>query len=567
MHPLATVCQRIRGNKSGPDRSEFRPVGPDLFPNYPEWTLGGVDATLAAMHTKSTRATLAFILLATVTISLAAYQSAPALTPGVQAALDRISANSLRGHLSFIASDLLEGRDTPSRGLDLAAEYIAAQFRRAGLEPTGDDGYFQTANFVLSAIDPRNFELILQAGATTIHVNPNQVALDFSQNWILATTGVVKVPHSDTATLAALTAAQVGGKVVMTELPDAPNPAQVAALRAFFRQVQALRPALIVLLNRQEPPDSGDGPVQLIDLETRPAGTAAPPNASLTLHAPEAIALYDALPAGITTATLSLRTASSERPVKLRNVVGIVRGSDPVLKDTYVLVTAHYDHVGISPSGDGDRISNGANDDGSGTVSVVEIAGALAALQQKPKRSIVFMTVFGEEKGMLGSQYYTRHPIFPLEHTVANINLEQVGRTDSTEGPQVGTASLTGFDFSEIGTIVQAAGQSTGIRVYKHPTNSDSYFSLSDNQAFATMGVPAHTLCVAFDYPDYHRPGDHWDKVDYENMAKVDRMVALAVLMIANNPEAPKWNEANARTGNYVKAWRDRHPASQPEVR
>ena len=223
--------------------------------------------------------------------------------------------------------------------------------------------------------------------------------------------------------------------------------------------------------------------------------------------------------------------------MKLRNVVGIVRGSDPTLKDTYVLVTAHYDHVGVSPSGDGDRISNGANDDGSGTVSVVEIASALAALQQKPKRSIVFMTVFGEEKGMLGSRYYTRHPIFPLEHTVANINLEQVGRTDSTEGPQVGTASLTGFDFSEIGTILQAAGNPPAFAFTSTPTNSDSYFSRSDNQAFATMGVPAHTLCVAFNYPDYHRPGDHWDKVDYDNMAKVDRMVALALLMIANNPE------------------------------
>ena len=191
-----------------------------------------------------------------------------ALTPNVQAALDRISANSLRGHLSFIASDLLEGRDTPSRGLDLAAEYIAAQFRRAGLEPAGDDGYFQTANFALSEFDPRNFELTLQAGAKTIHVNANQVTLAFRQNWTLATTGVVKVPHGDTATLAALTAAQVGGKVVITELPDATNTVQVAAFRDVLRQVQALRPSLIVLLNRQDPPGTGGGPVQLIDLET-----------------------------------------------------------------------------------------------------------------------------------------------------------------------------------------------------------------------------------------------------------------------------------------------------------
>jgi Zn-dependent M28 family amino/carboxypeptidase len=242
----------------------------------------------------------------------------------------------------------------------------------------------------------------------------------------------------------------------------------------------------------------------------------------------------------------------------LRNVVGLLRGSDPALKETYVLLTAHYDHVGVRPGVGGDNIFNGANDDGSGTVSVIELAAALSAAPERPRRSLVFMTFFGEERGMLGSRYYARHPVFPIEKTVANINLEQVGRTDSTEGPQVNTASLTGFDFSDIGATFKAAGEQTGITVYKHEKNSDSYFGRSDNQALADMGVPAHTLCTAFEYPDYHGAGDHWEKIDYENMARVDRMIAVALLMIANNPEPPRWNAANPRTSRYVEAWQRR---------
>jgi hypothetical protein len=348
------------------------------------------------------------ILLLAVAVSALSAPPAPAfrITPDVRAALNRISADSLRGHLSFIASDALEGRNTPSRGLDIAAEYIAAQFRRAGLEPVGDDGYFQTTS-------------LLPAGAAT--------------------------------------------------------------------------------------------------------------------------------------------------SVKVRNVIGLLRGSDAALKDSYVLVTAHYDHLGTK-AGTGDTIFNGANDDGSGTVSVIELAAALASLKQRPKRSIVFMTFFGEEKGLLGSRYYGQHPIFPIDQTVADINLEQVGRTDSDEGPQLNNASMTGFDFSELGAIFKAAGERTGIRVYKHERNSDAFFGRSDNQALANQGVPAHTLCVAYVYPDYHGLGDHWDKINYQNMEKVNRAVAVGLLMIANNPRAPRWNEANPKAARYVQAWKSLHEkAAEPK--
>ncbi|NOT58594.1 MAG: M28 family peptidase [Acidobacteria bacterium] len=358
----------------------------------------------------------------------------PAYPPGYQTALDAISEDSLKGHLSFIAADLLEGRNTPSRGLDLAAEYIAAQFRRAGIEPAGDADvagqptYFQTSEWRAAETSANNANagLVLQNGEQNLRVSANQAAL---QN--------LKV---------------------------------------------------------------GD-------------------------------------------------------TVKLRNVVAILRGSDPVLKDTYVLVTAHYDHIGMLANGE-DRISNGANDDGSGTVSVIELATALSKLKERPKRSIVFLTVFGEEKGMVGSRYYGKHPLFPIAKTVADVNLEHVGRTDDQEGDKTNTATLTGFDYTDVGPIFQKAGELTGIRVYKHEQNSDSFFGRSDNQALADQGVPAHTLCVAFIFPDYHRVGDHWDKINYPNLAKTNRMIALALLMMADNANAPKWNEANPKTAKYVSAWK-----------
>ncbi len=327
--------------------------------------------------------------------------------------MTHITADSLRGNLSFIASDALEGRNTPSRGLDIAAEYIAAQFRRAGLEPAGDDGYFQTAT--LADLGPRGEALQRQLGE---------------------------------------------------------------------------------------------------------------PAASM----------------------------------RMRNVAGILRGSDPALRDTYILLTAHYDHVGLAPTGD-DRIFNGANDDGSGTVSVVEIAAALAALPVHPSRSILFMTFFGEERGLFGSRYYSQHPLVPPEKTIADLNLEQVGRTDATNGPQIKNASITGFDFSDLPKILADAALPVGVTIYKDNSASDQYFSRSDNQPLADLGIPSHTLCVAFDYPDYHKVTDHWEKIDYDNMAIVDRAVALGVLHLASNAPPPKWNESYAPAQRYVTAAKRLNPS------
>jgi Zn-dependent M28 family amino/carboxypeptidase len=252
--------------------------------------------------------------------------------------------------------------------------------------------------------------------------------------------------------------------------------------------------------------------------------------------------------------------APEDHAVVVKNVIGVLPGSDSTLKSTYVMLTAHYDHIGTTDTANegrsaanrkaagNDHIFNGANDDGSGTVSVIEIAKAMASMPGRPKRSMIFMTFFGEERGLLGSSFYGRHPRFPVSQTVADLNLEQVGRTDSTEGPQVNTASLTGYDYSDVTKYLEAAGRALGVKVYLDKAASDPYFTRSDNAALALLGVPAETLTVAFDYPDYHGVGDEWQKIDYDNMARVDRMVALGLLDIANSTAVPHWNAANPKT-------------------
>lgn len=521
------------------------------------------------------RAVVALLLLFVFSLTLTAFQNPLTdfkVTPDMRAGLERISAASLREHLKFISSDVLQGRNTPSPGLDRAAAYIARQFKKAGLETVADDEYFQTAKWLQLARNPKTFSLTIQSAGQTLRAQPTLVSFSFPGSLSLHDTPLVKVNFANTASHEALTAGQIEGKVVITELPDFQRADRsrraelFQALNTFTARLRLLKPAMILSIDRDSVAGTGFLPGRLIDPANRPNEGIAQSLPVVQFAGTAAAKFFDGLPLGATSATLSVNVeAAREVPVKIRNVIGLLRGSDPSLRNTYVFLTAHYDHLGMNPNLPGaDKIYNGANDDGSGTVSVIEIAAALSRLKQRPGRSIVFMTVFGEEKGLLGSRYYGRHPLLPIAATVADINLEQVGRTDDSEGPQVGTCAMTGFDFSDVGEIFKAAGDLMGIKVYKHSTNSDAYFGRSDNQALADQGVPAHTLSVAYEFPDYHKVGDQWDKIDYENMAKVDRMVMVGLLMIANSPGEPKWNVANPKAARYVKAWQDHHPLLNP---
>ncbi len=230
----------------------------------------------------------------------------------------------------------------------------------------------------------------------------------------------------------------------------------------------------------------------------------------------------------------ALDTIPPERRKRSVNVVGILRGSNPHLREQYVLVDAHYDHLGIGRPVNGDSIYNGADDDASGVVAVLEIAHALAR-GPRPARTVVFAATTGEEVGLLGTHWFIQHPAIPLDQMAANLEIEMIGRPDSLAGGP-GRAWLTGYERSTMGEMLAA----NGIPIVPDPRPQQNFFRRSDNIAFAQMGIPAHTLSTFNLHADYHRPGDEVSKTDAAHMAAVINAAARAVRLLANGAR-PEW--------------------------
>lgn len=230
----------------------------------------------------------------------------------------------------------------------------------------------------------------------------------------------------------------------------------------------------------------------------------------------------------------ALDTIPAERRVPAWNVVGQVEGRG--LGNEVVVVSAHYDHVGIrrADSAATDSIFNGADDNASGTVALLEIARIIRQ-GPAPKRTVVFVAFTGEEMGGLGTRRYLAEPVHPLDRTVANFNIEMIGRPDSLAGGP-GKAWLTGYERSNMGEQLLAGG----IPIVADPRPAQNFFRRSDNYAFAVRGIPAHTLSSFNMHPDYHRPGDEAEKLDYGHMAQVIEAGARAVRILADGPR-PEW--------------------------
>jgi len=229
-------------------------------------------------------------------------------------------------------------------------------------------------------------------------------------------------------------------------------------------------------------------------------------------------------------------TLPPEGRIKEANIVGVLPGSDPELSDEYILVTAHYDHVGVGRPVNGDSIYNGADDDASGTAALIWIAEKLAAADTPLARSIVFAAVTGEEMGLLGTRWYISDPPVPLEATVANLNIEMIARPDPAVGP--GRAWLTGFERTTMGEMLSVAG----LAVDPDPHPEQNYYERSDNIAFARLGIPAHTLSSYGGHGEYHTPDDETELADADHMAAAADVAVQVVVELANG-EAPAWNE------------------------
>ncbi len=217
------------------------------------------------------------------------------------------------------------------------------------------------------------------------------------------------------------------------------------------------------------------------------------------------------------------------------NVVGIIAGSDPTLRDQVVLVDAHYDHLGIQHGQAGDSIYNGADDDASGVVAVMEIARALAA-GPAPRRTVVIAATTGEEVGLLGTRWYLQHPVRPLEAMVANLEIEMIGRPDSLAGG-TGRGWLTGFERSTMGELFASAG----LPIVADRRLDQQFFMRSDNIAFAERGIVAHTLSSYNMHNDYHEPSDDVAHVDFAHMTQLIDVAVRAARLLANTPTKLQW--------------------------
>lgn len=242
--------------------------------------------------------------------------------------------------------------------------------------------------------------------------------------------------------------------------------------------------------------------------------------------------------------SVQLQTADGVRVIEAPNVVGLIEGSDPRLRDEHLVFSAHMDHVGVGrPDASGDSIYNGADDDGSGTVAILEVAEAMATLDPPPRRSVLFLWVSGEERGLWGSAYFTAQPPVPVDRMVANINLDMVGRNWTD------TIVAIGKEHSDLGPTLHRVAD-------RHPEldmepiddlwPAESFYTRSDHYNFARRGVPA-LFFFNGTHVDYHLPSDEPDKVDSDKATRIARLVFYLGVEVANAARPPRWDPDSYR--------------------
>ncbi len=457
-----------------------------------------------------------------------------------QAPLASVTPAHVRGILSALADDSMEGRGTGTAGSMRAGKFIAGEMKSIGLVPAGDSGYFQHVPLVHRAFDTTS---TITVGGVTLRALTDFVASTPRGGLPRSIDGVPVIyggVAGDTAN--PLSADMVRGKLVI--LAPAQNAGRGRGRgRGGFGGASALSEAAgIATIAGDALPENvvraaaaQPGAIMVAD----PAAPAGPQTLTITARAAEAIL---GTPVGLAARGMMGRPVRggarfTDAPALGGNVVGIIPGVDPALRDDVVLVDAHYDHLGIrTPATPGaDSIYNGADDDGSGTTAVLEIARVIKA-GPAPKRTLVFITTTGEEVGLLGTNWYIAHPVRPLSAMVANLEIEMIGRPDSLAGGP-GRAWLTGFDRSTMGAMFAAAG----LPIVPDKRPDQQFFQRSDNIAFARMGIPAHTLSTFNLHADYHRPSDEVSKIDFDHMAGVINAAVKAVELLANGPK-PVWN-------------------------
>ena len=510
----------------------------------------------------------------------------PAASVNAQRGLDTIAAAQLKDYLTFIASDELEGRDTPSRGLDVAAKFLAMNLSRWGFKPAGDNNtFFQRIELRRDRADTGQTKVEYNGRALTTGLDflPAGGSGNVSGSLVFAGNGwFVKSKEIDaykdidpTGKIAVIFGTPnmrprgISGADLGKQGEDSMNPTDYARKKGvvgiiyipdfqYLANWQRTRLRIVergsTVVTKYQPQNAAPLPSIVVSPEIANAMFAGERlsatnifNASYGTDWPTPFAMNSQK-------KVSLSLANNTETVPTQNVVAVWEGSDPVLKAEYVALGAHYDHVGSGcPPNGTDTICNGADDDGSGTTALLGMAEALAKAPTRPKRSILFVWHCGEEKGLWGSRYFTDYPTVPLNQIVAQINLDMIGRSRKEGDTNARNDALTGPDSiyligstmmsTELGELVNSVNKSflnlTYDTKYDDPKDPNRFFFRSDHYNYARKGIP---IIFFFDgvHEDYHRAGDHADKIDYEKMEKVTRTIYMTAWEIANRPQRIK---------------------------
>lgn len=463
--------------------------------------------------------------------------------------VDAINAAVLREDLTILASDALEGRETGSRGQKMAAAFIKAHFESLGLAGPVDGDYTQPVTLYTSipgeiyvrAGDRRfmNFEDIVYYGAADSDTEVsaplvfagNGSAEELKDLDIAGKCVLIKIQKEGGFREPISAAREKNARMVFLYNEDE---AAFLELRNQFRNY--LSGGTLSLKKPEKAAGGGQG----VFFIPESVATALMNTTPEKLRAATAAGARKNALKKIKPSTVAFKTEMVVKTIKSDNVLGYLEGTDK--KDELIVITAHYDHIGMLKSGTGDLINNGADDDGSGTVGVLALATAFSNAKENgdgPRRSILFMTVTGEEKGLLGSDYYTQNPVFPLENTMVNLNIDMVGRSDPQHKDSAPYVYVIGSDklstqLHEISERVNRENLNLEFDyTYNDQNHPDRLYYRSDHWNFAKNNIP---IIFYFDgiHEDYHKPSDEVDKIEFDLLEKRIRTIFFTAWELAN---------------------------------
>ena len=492
-----------------------------------------------------------------------------------------ISADELRRDLFVFASDSFRGREMGTPDERRAARFLADRLSRLGVEPAGDSGYFQQIPLVRLSLGAGTRFTVTEGGAaTTIPLGAQLTPLltlgegplprlDADGDVVFAGYGITsaRLARDDLSPLGDLRGKVV---VVVNGAPPGTDSAQRATLEgrpAIAQRVGQLllrRPAAIVVLLTGKLAEEFAGAAE--DIAESMVSPEAD-RASRDADRPLPMVLLGVAPAGpsplvpagwprddrarpLTGRRLAARAELVRAPVQGLNVVGLVRGRDPSRNRTYVAFGAHFDHIGVvapepAQARPGlDSIANGADDDGSGSVTLLALARAYHEAPTRPRRSVLLVWHGGEEKGLIGSEYFTSHPTVPLDSIVAQINADMIGRNGKDSIYVIGPNAAPNGQSRVLGAIVDSVNAAlpapfTLLRSYDSPTDPEQYYYRSDHYNYAKHGIPIVFFSTGL-HADYHKVSDEPQKIDYDKLAHVAGLLFDVGMAVGDREARPR---------------------------